>query len=412
MKKIHFVSIVMFVGIVLFVGCNTSNTSERKQTDVPTISPFPTPMLTQAEHATPVPEVTQSIFTEPSYRKLTSEEMQEMLSNDVMRYTSLIIDVRSQEEYDEGHIKDALLVPEYEIDKKVGDYPRTTNILVYCQTGEKSKSIAKKLIGLGFEKVYDLGGIIDWTGKIVGNRQNQAYYNCFTDTLPQDTVTPIEYTISKKVARVDIDNQLPEYTFHLTGSSIKHYKILEDSTKRHIMFYENKIETITITDSRGAIVQKMEGLVTSNPAFPDEMYGLSFDDWNFDGYLDLDLWSSPEVSTRSGIHYYWLWDNDLGQFVANEHLIELSRFFVLGINTEENWIVCSQGTKNPYDYTTQYMYYVNGSFILSFIEISKIEPSPNEEGKYVRHVIEQRFNGGKWSISSNNYYDIQNPPSQ
>jgi hypothetical protein len=178
------------------------------------------------------------------------------------------------------------------------------------------------------------------------------------------------------------------------------------------MLYENKIETITITDSIGAVLQKMGDLVTSNLASPDEMYGLSFDDWNFDGYLDLDLWSSPEVSTRSGLHYYWLWDNDLGQFVANEQLIELSSFFVLGINTEENWIGCSSGINDPNNYTSQYMYYVNGSYVLSFIDISKIEPVPNEEGKYVRHVIEQRFDGGKWSISSNNYYGIENHPSQ
>lgn len=78
----------------------------------------------------------------------------------------VILDVRTQDEYDEGHIKNAILIPyntiEENIDKieKYKDKP----VLVYCRTGRRSAIAVKTLIDNGFTKIYHMNeGISAWT---------------------------------------------------------------------------------------------------------------------------------------------------------------------------------------------------------------------------------------------------------
>jgi len=105
-------------------------------------------------------EVTEKI----EYIKISSEEAKEMMSDDV-----LILDVRSQEEFDEGHIEGAVLLPVDEI--LAGNYGPLTDldqtILVYCRSGNRSAKAAKALIKVNYSKVYDFGGIFDWPYGIV-----------------------------------------------------------------------------------------------------------------------------------------------------------------------------------------------------------------------------------------------------
>ena len=81
----------------------------------------------------------------------------------------IIIDARTQEEYDEGHIPGAILVPEYEIaDRAENELPdKDQLILVYCRSGRRSKIAAEELVKLGYTKVKEFGGIIDWEYEIV-----------------------------------------------------------------------------------------------------------------------------------------------------------------------------------------------------------------------------------------------------
>ncbi len=97
------------------------------------------------------------------YTKITPEEAQEMMDD-----TVIILDVRTQEEYDEGHIPNALLVPDTEIkDKADTALPdKEQTILVYCRSGRRSASAAKELLDMGYTKVFDFGGILYWNGKI------------------------------------------------------------------------------------------------------------------------------------------------------------------------------------------------------------------------------------------------------
>ena len=76
----------------------------------------------------------------------------------------ILIDARTQEEYDEGHIPGAILIPEYEIaDRAEKELPdKDQLILVYCRSGRRSKIAAEELVKLGYTNVKEFGGIIDW----------------------------------------------------------------------------------------------------------------------------------------------------------------------------------------------------------------------------------------------------------
>jgi len=97
--------------------------------------------------------------------KITPHQAEEkMHSNDV-----IILDVRTQEEFDAGHIENAILIPYDEISDHVGLVLSDTSqtILIYCRTGRRSAIAATLLIEFGFTSVYDFGGIVDWHGEVV-----------------------------------------------------------------------------------------------------------------------------------------------------------------------------------------------------------------------------------------------------
>ena len=81
----------------------------------------------------------------------------------------IIIDARTQEEYDEGHIPGAILIPEYEIAVRAeNELPdKEQLILVYCRSGRRSKIAAEELVKLSYTNVKEFGGIIDWEYEIV-----------------------------------------------------------------------------------------------------------------------------------------------------------------------------------------------------------------------------------------------------
>jgi rhodanese-related sulfurtransferase len=76
----------------------------------------------------------------------------------------IILDTREQYEFDEGHIKGAILIPYTEIESKAEQMLPDKNklILVYCRSGRRSKIAAESLSKLGYTNVKEFGGIIDW----------------------------------------------------------------------------------------------------------------------------------------------------------------------------------------------------------------------------------------------------------
>ena len=76
----------------------------------------------------------------------------------------IIVDAREQSEYDEGHIKGAIVIPYTEIEQKAEEMlpDKEQLILVYCRSGRRSKIAAKSLANMGYTNVKEFGGIIDW----------------------------------------------------------------------------------------------------------------------------------------------------------------------------------------------------------------------------------------------------------
>jgi rhodanese-related sulfurtransferase len=76
-----------------------------------------------------------------------------------------LVDVREEEEYLAGHIEGALLLPVDDIDALTASDvipSKTTEVLLYCRSGARSKLAAERLAGLGYENIYDLGGLTGW----------------------------------------------------------------------------------------------------------------------------------------------------------------------------------------------------------------------------------------------------------
>lgn len=80
----------------------------------------------------------------------------------------IILDVRTIAEYNEGHIPNAICIPNETIDENVVNKLPDKNqmILVYCRSGNRSRQAAEKLKKLGYTNLIEFGGIIDWKGEI------------------------------------------------------------------------------------------------------------------------------------------------------------------------------------------------------------------------------------------------------
>ena len=101
-----------------------------------------------------------------SYTQISQDEAKQMMEQDG---TQIIVDVRTQEEYDSGHIPGAICIPNESIGtehpEELPDLDQV--ILVYCRSGNRSKQAAQKLFDMGYINVYEFGGINDWTGEVV-----------------------------------------------------------------------------------------------------------------------------------------------------------------------------------------------------------------------------------------------------
>lgn len=102
-------------------------------------------------------EETVMTYEQISVQK-AKERMEEEKEKDV-----IILDVRTQEEYDSGHIKNAVCLPNEDILSEPDILPdKGQEILVYCRSGNRSKQAAQKLADMGYAKVLEFGGILDW----------------------------------------------------------------------------------------------------------------------------------------------------------------------------------------------------------------------------------------------------------
>ena len=104
---------------------------------------------------------TQENDREAIYMNITAKEAKELMDTET---GYIILDVRTREEYDQGHIPGAILIPDTEIRAKAEEIltDKDRLILVYCRSGRRSKLAAEILVELGYTNIREFGGIIDW----------------------------------------------------------------------------------------------------------------------------------------------------------------------------------------------------------------------------------------------------------
>lgn len=96
-----------------------------------------------------------------SYTTITAEAARQLMDTEP---DCIILDVRTAEEFADGHIPGALLIPHDTIEAEAGDKlpDKAQLILVYCRSGRRSKNAAAALAGMGYTNVKEFGGILDW----------------------------------------------------------------------------------------------------------------------------------------------------------------------------------------------------------------------------------------------------------
>lgn len=120
----------------------------------------------EAPLSTEAPTTKTTEMINMTYEQISQDEAKRIMDTES---DYIIIDARTQEEFDEGHIENAILIPEYEIQEKAPELIPDKNalILVYCRSGRRSKIASEALVQLGYTNVKEFGGIIDWEYEIV-----------------------------------------------------------------------------------------------------------------------------------------------------------------------------------------------------------------------------------------------------
>ena len=101
-----------------------------------------------------------------NYHQIDGQSALDMMNNET---DYIIIDVRTESEYQQGHIKNAINIPNESIDESVSEIltDKDQLLLVYCRSGNRSKKASEKLAKLGYSNIYEFGGISDFPGEIV-----------------------------------------------------------------------------------------------------------------------------------------------------------------------------------------------------------------------------------------------------
>lgn len=101
-----------------------------------------------------------------TFRHISQEEARQAWTEDA---SAIVLDVRRQDEYAEGHIPGAICIPNESIGTEpLAELPNLEQpIYVYCRSGKRSKEAAQKLADMGYVNVFEFGGILEWTGEIV-----------------------------------------------------------------------------------------------------------------------------------------------------------------------------------------------------------------------------------------------------
>ena len=156
--------LMVMLATTLAVSCSsevTETTDTVAQTELPQTTPIVSYETSEVPSTTtPLTTNTPISTTVPTVHKITPEEAKTMIDHGGVT----VVDVRRIDEFEQGHIPGAILVPnETILEEAAFKLPdQSAVILIYCRSGRRSAEAAEKLILLGYTNVYDFGGILDW----------------------------------------------------------------------------------------------------------------------------------------------------------------------------------------------------------------------------------------------------------
>lgn len=141
--------LAMFITIIALITACTNTTETDDVTENTTV--------------TSVAETTEPI---KNGSEISPQDAKERLDSDE---AIILVDVRTSEEYDSGHIPESILLPIDTLEKNATtQFPDLdATYFVYCRSGNRSAQAVRIMLGLGYTSVYDLGGIIDWPYEVV-----------------------------------------------------------------------------------------------------------------------------------------------------------------------------------------------------------------------------------------------------
>ena len=102
---------------------------------------------------------------ENQYQQISQEEAKNMMDTQEV----IVLDVREQSEFDAGHIPEAVLLPVGTITEATAAAvipEKDSVVMVYCRSGNRSKTASQALVDLGYTNVFEFGGINTWSYEV------------------------------------------------------------------------------------------------------------------------------------------------------------------------------------------------------------------------------------------------------
>lgn len=146
MKK-NIIIVIVIIAVLICIGCFIYKTSKTNKTT--------TSNSTATTNAVKTNEI----------RHVSMDDIVKIMEENK---DYVIVDVRTPDEYKEGHIPNAINIPNETINETVYNKLKDKNqlILIYCRSGSRSRQAAYKMQKLGYTNLVDFGGIMNWKGKI------------------------------------------------------------------------------------------------------------------------------------------------------------------------------------------------------------------------------------------------------
>ena len=274
-NKLYLISIIIiifvFLSSAIIGGCKIQVEAEDKEEVTAQIEEVSGEESGQAE---------EKVISEVN--DISVEEVYEIISSN---QDYIILDVRAPDEFKEGHIEGAILIPVLELDNRLGELPKDKPIITYCKIGIRSRNAANILVKNGFTQIYDMGGILDWIDKgypVIKEGETITDAEVYTEIMLISVDESYEFFYDEDYIFLDV-RSLEEYKqVHIEGAILIHVPELEDRLDeipedKHIIVY---------CDGAGCSRSGKAAVILVNNGFEEvyDMIGEGIIEWQIKGY--------------------------------------------------------------------------------------------------------------------------------